>query len=123
MSNDLHAHVRRAEIALNAFGLGGINREMAPLVLLAFLAMKPGDPWHHGSVPLMTITQAMLWMKNHYGVAYAPNTRESVRFSVVMPLVAAGVLVPNPDKPRAKQSPNYCYQLETNHAEIIRLIS
>lgn len=122
MCTDLHSHKRRAELALSAMGLGGVHREMAPLVLLAFMGLRPGDPWHAASSPRLTITAVMQFMASAFGVAYAPNTRESVRFSVVNPFVAAGVLVPNPDAHRPKQSPKFCYQLHPATAEILRLL-
>lgn len=95
---------------------------MALLVLLVFLGVSPGKPWHQATNPRLTITEAMTFMRKLYRVRHAPNTRESVRFSIVNPLVHAGVLIPNPDQPRAKQSPNYCYQVDPNIADWLRLL-
>lgn len=95
--------------------------DMHAFTLCAFAGVLPGDPWLSATGPMLTITQAMTFMRDHYGMTYAPNTRETVRFAVVNPMVANKILVDNPDAPRPKQSPYYCYQLEPTVLDLVRL--
>jgi len=47
--------------------------------LLALLNITPNKNWSDGENPLVGITPIMDWTKEHYGVVYAPNTRETFR--------------------------------------------
>jgi hypothetical protein len=52
---------------------------------------------------------------------YAENTRESIRKYSVKQLVAAGILLHNPDKPdRAVNSSDNCYQVESSALALFR---
>lgn len=120
-SADLRAN---AAFALRSLGFPRerCDSVMATTVLLAFCGLTPAQQWIQMNPPPMTITQAMEFMRIHYGVAYAPNTRESIRFSVVRPMVELGILIANPDGDRPPQSPKYCYQLDGRVAELLRIL-
>jgi hypothetical protein len=63
----------------------------------------------------------MAFAKNHYGKAYAPNTRETVRRQTVHQFQGAGLIVANPDDPaRAVNSPKAVYQIEAKALELLR---
>lgn len=54
----------------------------------------------------------MDWMRDHYDVRYAPNTRETIRRQTVHQFIQHGLLLENPDSPRRPiNSPKWCYQL------------
>ena len=62
----------------------------------------------------------MDYIREHYGRAYAANTRESIRRQTMHQFVEAGVAVYNPDDPsRPVNSPNACYQISDEAARVI----
>jgi hypothetical protein len=94
----------------------------AALVLLAFLDLTPDQPWSAATAPLRGVTPAMGFVELHYGVQWAPNTRETVRRGTIHQFVEATLLVPNPDLPtRAVNSPHYCYQVRPEVLALLRL--
>ncbi len=62
----------------------------------------------------------MNFFEAHYGKKYAPNTRETVRRFTVHQFIQAGIVAPNPDKPRPVNSPKYIYQIEPGALKLIR---
>lgn len=87
--------------------------ERTALCLLALANMTPARKWKTCENPLIGITPIMNWAKEHYGAAYAPNTRETFRRQSMHQFIEAGVCLYNPDKPdRAVNSPHAVYQIE-----------
>lgn len=102
--------------ALELLQMIGIPREQqnerSALTLLALADIKSRKPWKSAAAPLRRITEMIDWMREHYEVHYAPNTRETIRRQTVHQFVQHGLLLENPDKPdRPINSPNWCYQL------------
>ena len=63
----------------------------------------------------------MDWIRNHFGVSYAPNTRETIRRQTVHQFVEMGIAVPNPDQPdRPVNSPHFGYEIESSALELIQ---
>lgn len=96
------------------------QNERSALTLLALLNIKPNQLWNESKAPLLGITSIMDFMEVHYGKRYAPNTRESVRRQTVHQFVQAGLIVPNPDKPRPTNSPNFVYQIENGTLNLVK---
>lgn len=97
------------------------RNDRSALTLLALLDVKPDDNWKDASEPLMGITPIMDFIAEHYGIKYAPNTRETIRRQTMHQFVDAGIAIPNPDKPlRPINSPKWCYQIEEETLELIR---
>lgn len=89
------------------------QNERSALTLLALLDLKPGMPWPEANAPLRGITPMMEFIKDHYGKAYAPNTRETVRRFTAHQFMDAGLIIANPDQPaRPVNSPLTVYQIE-----------
>lgn len=89
------------------------HNERSALTLLALLDLKPGTPWADASAPLRGITEMMRYFEEHYGKAYAPNTRETVRRQTVHQFLEAGLVLMNPDQPdRPVNSGKTTYQVE-----------
>ena len=87
--------------------------ERTALCLLALVNMTPARKWKACECPLIGITPIMSWAKEHYGTAYAPNTRETFRRQSMHQFIEAGVCLYIPDKPdRAVNSPHAVYQIE-----------
>jgi hypothetical protein len=55
----------------------------------------------------------MNFIRDNYGVDYAPNTRETIRRQTVHQFIQAALVMENPDDPtRPVNSPKWCYQIE-----------
>lgn len=97
------------------------QNERSALTLLALLDLRPEMLWVEASDPLKGITQMMSFFSDHYGKTYAPNTRETVRRQTIHQFVAAGLAIPNPDKPsRPTNSGKTVYQIEANTLRLIQ---
>ena len=116
---------QKIDEALEILGSLGMPRgqlnERSALTLLALLDMKPETPWLEARDPLMGITPIRDFCREHYGKAYAPNTRETFRRQTMHQFVEASLAVPNPDDPsRPVNSPKFCYQIEPTALELFR---
>lgn len=114
--------IQEALIILDEIGMPcGQRNERSALTLLALLGLKPDLPWEAASAPLVGITPIMDFAKEHYGRAYAPNTRETFRRQTMHQFVDAGIVLPNPDEPtRAVNSPKWVYQIEPSALALLR---
>jgi len=108
------SQIRNAQAALHGLGFGvRQSNEMAALVLLALLDLKPGQAWADAAPPLRGITPIIGFISECYGINYAPNTRETIRDEAVKFFAEAGVLLRNPDDPaRPTNSGKTVYQIE-----------
>jgi adenine-specific DNA-methyltransferase len=109
---------KRVAEALNVLELLGLpsaqQNERSAMTLLALLNLLPQKPWSSASRPTLGITPIMNFIREHYGVDYAPNTRETIRRQTVHQFVQAALVVENPDDPtRPINSPKWCYQVES----------
>ena len=69
------------------------------ICLLALLDLPEATPWNKASNPMLGIRAILDFAREKLGHNYAENTRESIRKYSVKQLVAAGILLHNPDKP------------------------
>jgi hypothetical protein len=107
---------------LRAVGMpqGQLNERTA-LVLLALVELHPDHPWSSSSSALRGVTPMMGFIREQYGVDYAPNTRETIRRFSLHQMVQAGMAVQNPDEPRRPvNSPKWCYQVSTPALRLLR---
>ena len=99
------------------------QNERSALTLLSLADIKPSNSWKKATVPLRRITEMMDWMRDHYEVRYAPNTRETIRRQTVHQFVQHGLLHENPDQPnRPINSPKWCYQLTPAALKLITTV-
>ena len=97
------------------------SNSTAAYSLLACLDLRPEKPWREGSDPLMGITPIIEFVSRHYGVRYAPNTRETIRDEAVKHFVEVGLLVRNPDDlDRPTNSGQTVYQVEPTALKLLR---
>ncbi len=117
-----NANIEQALEILKAVGLPrGQQNDRTALTLLSLVDIKPGDMWPQASEPLRGITQMMDYIAEHYGVAYAPNTRETIRRYSIHQMWNMGLVVANPDDPeRPINSPRYCYQITPEFLNLVR---
>lgn len=95
--------------------------ERTAICLLALLDLPATKTWNAASNPMLGIRAILDFARKKLGRNYAENTRESIRKYSVKQLVAAGILLHNPDQPdRAVNSSNNCYQIETSALVLFR---
>jgi hypothetical protein len=100
---------------------GKQSNESSAYVFLALLGLQPNQAWSAANAPLIGITPIVEFLRNAYGVKYAPNTRETIRDESVKYYVESGMLVRNPDMPsRPVNSAKTVYRIETNALELFR---
>ena len=96
--------------------------DAAALVLLSLLDLKVETPWSGSQSPLRGITPMITFIREHYAMSYAPNTRETIRDEAVKYFVEAGMVLRNPDDPRRPtNSGNTVYQIEPAALALFRL--
>lgn len=107
---------------LGALGMPrGQRNDRSALTLLALLDLRPDGTWKMAQRPLMGITPIMDFTRDHYGRAYAPNTRETFRRQTMHQFVEAGIALYNPDEPaRPVNSPKACYQISEEAYAVIQ---
>lgn len=111
--------------ALDVLGQLGMPNEQlndrTAICLLALLDLPKTRPWDKADNPMLGIRAILDFAREKLGHNYAENTRESIRKYSVKQLVAAGVLLHNPDKPdRAVNSSDNCYQVEPDALALFR---
>lgn len=115
---------RKIDQALEILRALGMPREQqnerSALTLLSLLGLKPDQEWRGATAPLMGITPMTDYFAAHYGKKYAPNSRETVRRFTVHQFEQAGIIIKNPDKPRAVNSPDNVYQIEAGALELLQ---
>ncbi len=116
---------KRIREALGILKVLGMPREQlnerTALALLAVLNLSRSVPWKKATNPLRGIRGILDFARGQYNRPYAENTRETIRDESIKPLVAAGILLHNPDQPdRAVNSPKNCYQVEACALELFR---
>ena len=94
--------------------------ERSALTLLSLLDLRPTSTWQEAASPLMGITPMMDFFATHYRKRYAPNSRETVRRFTIHQFEQAGLVIQNPDKPRAINSPDNVYQIESSTLKLLR---
>ncbi len=114
--------VQEALSILKSLGLPRAQQnDRSAMVLLALLDLQPSMAWSQASAPLLRTVAIMDFIKANYGVAYAPNTRETIRRQSLHQFLAAGIVVENPDNPeRPTNSPDYVYQIERSTLELLQ---
>lgn len=102
----------------------GQKNERSALTLLALLDLGPSSSWSDAKAPSRRISEMMDFFSQHYGVTYAPNTRETVRRYTVHQFQQLGIVVANPDtRNRPPNSPYYCYQVTDQFLALARAYS
>lgn len=115
-------NIEQALAILKAVGVPRAQQnDRSALTLLALVDIKPGDSWRQVTAPLRGITQMIEFFSDHYGITYAPNTRETVRRYTIHQFWQMGLVIHNPDEPnRPINSPKYCYQITSRFLDLVR---
>ncbi len=97
------------------------QNDRSALTLLALTNIQAITPWNEASSPLLGITEMMDFFRKHYGIDYAPNTRETVRRQTIHQFIQTGIVLENPDdRNRPINSPKTKYQIESHFLTLLR---
>ena len=95
--------------------------ERSAMTLLALLQLKDGDSWEQATNPMLGLRAIMDWIRDQFGVAYKPNTRETIRRFTLHQFVIAGIAEENADRPdRPFNSPKWNYRVTDAALEVLR---
>jgi type II restriction enzyme len=107
--------ITQAQAILKAFGLPESQQnQISALTLLALCGIAVNDAWSKARRDRRSVTKGIMDFvrEKKYRVAYAPNTRETIRRQVLHQLVLAGVADYNPFEPGlATNSPRAHYAI------------
>lgn len=91
------------------------------MCLLALLNLHHDSAWHTAESRLIGIRGILDFIRSVLEIPYAENTRETIRDESIKPMVAAGLVERNPDKPeRSVNSPATVYQVTPEALELLR---
>lgn len=117
------AKVEQAQTILEQLGMDPKrSNERSALTLLSLLDLKPDTSWSEATAPRKGVTQAMLFVNEHYGSikTYKPNTRETFRRQTLHQFVDAGLVELNSDNPeRPTNSKDNSYKVNEAALELI----
>lgn len=116
------ASLDEARRILAAFGFGKRQtNERSGRVLLALLGLTPEDAWADATNDAHGVTPLMQHIGQHWGKAYAPNSRETVRRQTLHQFVDAAFVELNHDDPeRATNSQDNNYRVTRAALDVIR---
>ena len=117
------AGVEEARKILKTLGMSPAqSNQMAGMTLLALRGLTPDAPWSAAERRRCTITKDIMnHLRDRYGAAHAPNTREIFRRRVLRQFVQAGVADRNPFDPGlATNSPKTRYAVTEPALEVVR---
>jgi hypothetical protein len=122
--NDMSSQekIEQSLTILTALGMPEEQRNnRTAMCLLALLNLHDEMDWHDVQNQLLGIRGILDFIRNTLNVPYAENTRETIRDESIKPMVAAGFLMLNPDKPdRSTNSPSTVYQLNEEALTLIK---
>jgi len=108
------ADVEEAKEILKALGLPAAqSNEMSALTLMALCGLGAKDPWSRATRNRCTVTKGVMdYIREAFGKAYAPNTRETFRRQVLHQFVHGHIADYNPFEPDlATNSPRAHYAI------------
>lgn len=115
--------IAQAQAILKALGLPKAQQnQISALTLLALCGLQANDSWTQAGREGRTVTKGVMdFIRGHYRVRYAPNTRETVRRQVLHQFVLAGIADYNPFEPELPtNSPRAHYAISEAALSAIR---
>lgn len=116
--------LERAEDLLFSLGMDKErSNDRSAMTFLALANVRPGTDWTTATNAMYTTRQIMDWIRDQMGVAYAPNTRETIRRFTLHQFIAGGIVQYNADDPdRPTNSPRNNYRITPPLLPVIRAI-
>ncbi len=122
MSDDQQAiKLEQAKTILKALKLPTKQtNDRSAWVFLSLANIKPEDNWSECSAPLLPTVTIMEFIRNHYGMDYKPNSRETIRRQTLHQFEQARIVDRNRDDPsRATNSKDNNYSLNQPILDIL----
>ena len=89
-------------------------------VFLALANIKPNDDWSLATAKLLPTVTIMQFIREHYGMDYKPNSRETIRRQTLHQFDQAQIIERNRDNPaRATNSKDNNYSLNQPIIEML----
>lgn len=122
MNDEAHEKVEEARFILESLGFDSErSNERSALVALSLLGLRARDLWAQAAAPTLGTRAIMDWIRDCYGITYAPNTRETIRRFTLHQFVDSALVRQNPDDShRPVNSPKWCYQINPGAVEVFR---
>lgn len=120
---DNEKKIEEAKEILEKLGLPDSQQnEISALTLLALCGVRPEDSWKDAKRKSLGISKGIMsFVREYYGVEYAPNTRETFRRQVLHQFMQAGIVDYNPDNPKLPtNSPKAHYAITKDALSAIR---
>lgn len=118
------ASIDEAKRILDALGMPSRQRNrMSALTLIALCGLTPDQPWAEARRSRLTGTKSIMdHARRHYGVDYAPNTRETLRRQVLHQFEQGRIVDRNPfDPDLPTNSPRTHYAISEPVLNVVRL--
>ena len=118
------ASVTEAQAILKALGMPPAQQnQISGRTLIALCGLEPGISWSAAKRRRCTVTKGIMdYLRDHYGVEYAPNTRETFRRQVLHQFVQGRIGDYNPfDPDLPTNSPHAHYAISEAALEVVRL--
>ncbi len=88
---------------------------------LALVGIRPNESWLDIEPVPLGISPILDFVRTHYQIDYAPNTRETIRKDSVKPLEQCGILIRNYEDPtRPTNSPQTDYLIDPTLTQALR---
>ena len=105
LADDSYDRIQDARLILESLGMDAErSNERSALVFLALANLTPKQSWREADNPLLGTRAIMNFIRDEYGKAYAPNTRETIRRFTLHQFVEAHLTVQNPDRSSSQLS-------------------
>lgn len=118
------AKIKEAKKILNALGMPNAQtNSMSGMTLIALCGLDSTSPWSLAGRSARTVTKGIMeHIKKHFGINYAPNTRETFRRQVLHQFVQGRIADYNPfDPDLPTNSPRAHYAISVAALEAIKL--
>lgn len=97
------------------------SNQRSAMVFLALAGLGLGDGWSNATNGMYGTRAIMDWIEEEFGVAYKPNTRETIRRFTLHQFVQVGLVEENADDPsRPINSPKWNYRLSKQAVELLK---
>lgn len=91
--------------------------DLCAYTLLALARIKETDPYNAATNQWIRIHDIIVFLKAHYGITYAENSRETIRKQALHHFRTAALIE---DNGRPTNSPQYAYRLTLEFLEVMR---
>lgn len=116
--------IRKIQELLEDVGMDAERcNERSAMTFLALAHIDDDTSWEDATGEMYTTREIMDWIRDHLGVEYAPNTRETIRRFTLHQFIAGGIVEYNADDPdRPVNSPKNNYRINPGLLEVVHAL-